>query len=138
MTKAEILAALNANPVCYLATVEGNRPHVRGMQMVSADENGIIFQCWKIKDLHKQIEKNPEVEACFNVKNGPQIRVSGRLEIIEDLNAKKDMEAKRPYLTPGIKAHGGLDVLAIYRLRHGRATLWSMPTNFDPKTYIDL
>jgi len=43
MNKSEILGFLNANPLCHLATVEGNKPHVRGMMLYRADENGLIF-----------------------------------------------------------------------------------------------
>jgi uncharacterized pyridoxamine 5'-phosphate oxidase family protein len=138
MTKAEILAAVNANPIAYVATVEGNKPHVRGMQMHKADETGIYFQAWKAKDIHKQIEKNPEVELCFNTKDSGQIRVSGRFEIVEDLALKKEVEGKRPFMTPIIKEKGGYDAVAIYRLRKGKATIWTMGANFVPKTYVEL
>ncbi|MBN1189237.1 MAG: pyridoxamine 5'-phosphate oxidase family protein [Dehalococcoidales bacterium] len=138
MTKAEILAAMNANPMCHLATVEGNRPHVRGMGMYKADESGIYFQAWKVKDLHQQIVDNPEVELCFNTKDGKQIRVSGRFEILEDLELKKEVEAKRTFITPIIKEKGGYDVVAIYRLKKGQATVWTMAENFAPKTYVEL
>jgi len=137
MTKQEILAALNANPICYVATVEGNKPHVRAMGLFRADEDGIIFQAWKIKDIHKQIVNNPEVEICCNTKDGKQIRISGRFEIVEDLALKKEIEAKRPFMTPVIKEKS-YDVVAVYRLRHGKACVWTMAENFAPKTYIDL
>lgn len=138
MTKAEILEAINANPTAYVATVEGNKPHVRGMGMHKADDTGIYFQAWKIKDIHKQIEKNPEVELCFNTKDGKQIRISGRFEIVEDLALKKEVEAKRPFMTPIIAAKGGYNVVAIYRLRKGKAQVWTMADNFAPKTYVEL
>ncbi len=138
MTKSEILAAINANPIAHVATVEGNKPHVRGMGMYKADETGIYFQAWKIKDVHKQVEKNPEVELCFGTKDGKQIRISGRFEIVEDLALKKEVEAKRTFMTPIIKEKGGYDVVAIYRLKNGKAQVWSMAENFAPKTYIQL
>jgi pyridoxamine 5'-phosphate oxidase len=137
MTRAEILAAINANPTAYVATVEGDRPHVRAMGMYKADETGIYFQAWKIKDVHKQIEKNPNVELCFNTKDGKQIRISGKFEIVEDMALKKDVEAKRPFMTPTIKEKG-YDVVAIYRLKNGKACVWTMAENFVPKTYIDI
>jgi len=31
MNKAEIMAFLNSNPVCRLATLDGDQPRVRGM-----------------------------------------------------------------------------------------------------------
>jgi uncharacterized pyridoxamine 5'-phosphate oxidase family protein len=37
MTKTEILEFINANPTCYFATSENNKPRVRGMRMYRAD-----------------------------------------------------------------------------------------------------
>jgi pyridoxamine 5'-phosphate oxidase len=138
MTKAEVLEAINAAGIPYMATVEGDKPHVRAMGMVKADETGIYFQAWKNKDVHKQIEKNPNVELCYNTKDGKQIRVSGKFEIVEDLALKKEVEVKRPFMTPTIKEKGGYDIVAIYVLRHGKAQVWTRADNFAPKTYIDL
>ena len=138
MTKAEILAALNANPVAWVATVEGNKPHVRGLQMHKADESGIYFQAWKIKDIHQQLVKNPAVELAFSTKDGKQIRVGGKFEILEDLAIKKEVEKQRPFLTMAMKDRGGYDAIVIYRLKNGKATVWTMGENFAPKTYIDL
>lgn len=136
MSKSEILAALNANPTCYMATVEGNKPHVRPMGMVSADENGIIIQSWTIKDIHPQVARNPEVELCFSTKDGKSIRVSGKAEIVEDLAFKQAVAAKRPFMKPTIDEKGW-GVVAIYRIK-GKAVVWERKDNFTPKTYIDL
>ena len=138
MTKTEILALINANPICYMATLEGNKPHVRGMGMYQANEKGLFFQTWKIKDLHKQLVNNPEVELCFSTKDGKQIRVNGRMELVEDLALKKEVEAKRAFMTPVIKEKGGYDIVAMWRLSKGKAQIWEMKENFAPKTYIEL
>ena len=137
MTKEEIIKIIKANPMSFMATVEGNKPHVRGMGIIDADENGIIIQTWTIKDIHQQVLKNPEIELCFNdMKAGIQVRVSGRAEIINDPEFKKKVVEKRPFMKPTVEKHG-LDVVALYRLK-GKATVWTMATNFDPKIYIDL
>jgi len=138
MNKSEILAFLNANPVCHLATVEGNKPHVRGMRIYKADENGIILQTAKMKDLHKQLSENPNVELCFNnYKDSIQIRVSGAVEFVEDKALKDEVITKRPFLKPLVEKEG-YDIVTIYRLRKGIATIWTFETNFAPKTYIEL
>jgi uncharacterized pyridoxamine 5'-phosphate oxidase family protein len=61
MTKAEIRDFLNANPICYFAASENNRPSVRALGMVRADEKGILFQIVEGKDLPKQLLQSPEV-----------------------------------------------------------------------------
>ena len=137
MTKAEILNLIKSNRTCFMATVEDNKPHVRGIGIYDVDENGIIIQTWKTKDIHKQIVKNPEVELCFNdFKAGIQVRVSGKVEIIEDLALKQKVVADRTFMKPIVESKG-YDVVAIYRLK-GKATVWTRDKNFEPKEYIEL
>jgi uncharacterized pyridoxamine 5'-phosphate oxidase family protein len=138
MNKAEVLAFLNDNHDCHLATVEGNKPHVRAMGMYRADENGIIIQTSRVKDLYKQLSANPNVELCFyNPKDSIQIRVSGTVELVEDMELKKEILAQRHFLKPLVDKEG-YEVLAIYWLKKGRATVWTFATNLAPKTYIEL
>jgi len=138
MNKAEIIAFLNANPACHLATVEGDKPHVRGMGIYKADENGIILQTAKVKDLYKQLSGNPNVELWFNnYKDRIQVRVSGTVEAVDDTELKKEIIAKRQFLKPLVEKEG-YEVIAVYRLKKDVATVWTFETNLAPKTYIKL
>ena len=140
MNKSEIFEFLNANPTFHLATVEGNKPHVRGMLMYRADENGIIFHTGKGKDLHKQLSADPHVELSFNnasFENLIQIRVGGTVELVEDLDLKKEIVDKREFLKPWVEKMG-YELLAVYRMKNGVATVWTMKTNFAPKEFIQL
>ena len=138
MDKSGILAFLNANRTCHLATLEGDKPHVRAIGIHKANEDGIIFQSYTIKDIHKQLCENPKVELCFNnYKDSIQIRVSGAVEFVEDKALKDEVIAKRPFLKPLVEKEG-YDIVTIYRLRKGIATVWTSETNFAPKTYIEL
>ncbi len=131
---------LNTNPVFHLATVEGDKPHVRGLLLYKADENGIIFHTGKMKDLHKQLTKNPNVEMGFNTnsfENLIQIRVSGTVELVENLELKKEIVQKREFLKPWVDQMG-YEFLAVYRMKKGVATIWTMKTNFAPKEFIEL
>lgn len=74
MTKKELFDAMNQNPVFHLATVEGKQPHVRGMLLYRADENGIIFHTSSAKEVYQQMISNAKVELCFQAE-GTQIRV---------------------------------------------------------------
>ena len=140
MNKSEILGFLNANPVFHLATVEGNKPHVRGLLLYRADDNGIVFHTGKMKDLHRQLTANPLVEMSFN--NGSfedliQIRVSGAVELVEDIELKKEIVQKREFLKPWVE-RDGYGLLAVYRMKKGVATIWTMTTNFAQKEFIEL
>jgi pyridoxamine 5'-phosphate oxidase len=140
MTKNEIIEFLNANQVFHLATVEGNKPHVRGMLLYRADEDGLIFHTGKMKEIHRQLTANPHVELCFN--NGKfedlvQIRVSGTAVLVEDLELKKEIVRAREFLKPWVEQNG-YEPLAVYRIRKGIATVWTMKTNLAPKESIEL
>ena len=138
MDKSEILAIIKEIPTCFLATVDGNQARVRGMEKFRADEDGIILYTSKVKDVYQQVAKNPDVEICFlSDKGGMQIRVSGKMETVEDTGIKEELISARPFLKP-IVEKVGYDGLAILRLKNGKATTWTMKDMALPKTFIDL
>ena len=140
MNKDEILDFLNANPVFHLATVEGHKPHVRGMLLYRADENGIIFHTAKMKDVHRQLTEDPNLELSFNngnFENLIQVRISGAAELVEDLDLKKEIVQEREFLKPWVEQNG-YGPLAVYRIKKGVATVWTMKTNFEPKKFVQM
>ena len=138
MTRTEIIKFMNENAACHLATVEGNQPRVRGMWMYRADEQGIVFHTGTTKDLYKQLIANPNVELCFNnAKDGVQVRVSGKAELVEDQKLKEEIVAARPFLKPWV-AERGYSFLANFRVAKGTATVWTMATNLEPKAFVQL
>ena len=134
MDKKEILAFITENPIGYLGTVDGKAARVRGMDTFRADEKGLIFYTSKMKDVFKQMAKNPEVEVCYFAK-GTQVRVRGKIEIVEDLALKKEIVEKRPFLKPMYEK--GYDNMGVLRLK-GKATTWNMQNMAAPTTFIDL
>jgi len=138
MNRDEILEFLNSHPACHLATTEGNQPHVRGMLMVRADKEGILFQTADLKDLWTQIQSNPKVEICFNdFKTGLQVRVIGLAEVVEEQKLKEEIVEKRSFLKPWVEKRG-YQMIKLFRVRDCRAFVWTREKNFDPKEYIDI
>jgi pyridoxamine 5'-phosphate oxidase len=138
MTNEQIFKLLKSNPVFALATAENNIPHVRMMMLYRADENGIIFNTGENKEVHNQLSKNENAELCFySPSERRQIRISGSVEEIEDIELKKQVVKDFPFLKEWVDKEG-YDVLVIYCLKHGKATTWTMETNFKPKEYIQL
>jgi uncharacterized pyridoxamine 5'-phosphate oxidase family protein len=136
MTKEEIIDFVNANPVCYLATVEDDSPHVRAMGMYKADERGILLQTGTIKGMYREIARNPKIELCFN--GGEKVvRISGTAEFIEDQDLKEEIIKARPFLKPLVKTHG-YDVVKVFRVANAVATVWTMATNLEPVELINL
>ena len=138
MTKEEVFEFIKRNPVFALATAEENKPYVRHMMLYRADDNGIIFNTGENKDVHHQLQANPQVEMCFyNADEGRQVRIAGTVEVLEDIELKKRVVADYPFLQEWVDREG-YEVLIVYRLRNGKATTWTMKTNFQPKEYIQL
>jgi pyridoxamine 5'-phosphate oxidase len=139
MNFEDCLKLANENKTAYVATVEGDQPRVRAMLMWFADKTGFYFQTGTMKALCGQLTKNPKVELCFfdpKVKpSGMMLRVSGKVEFIEDKALKKKAFEDRPFL----KALGMTEdspAMVIFRVAKGEAYFWSMQTNFEPKQYI--
>jgi pyridoxamine 5'-phosphate oxidase len=140
MDKKEMLDFITKNPTAYMATVDGNKPHVRPMGTYRADENGIIFAMQSPKDVYKQLIKNPETELCYHAE-GIVIRVSGRMQHVTDLALRKEIVEKRTFYKPGVEKEGW-DYVGVFILKHGKATVMDMkspPTPPGaPKIYIEL
>ena len=81
----------------YLATVEGDQPHVRPFGTVDIFDGKLYIQTGKVKDVSKQIAANPKVELCA-FDGGRWLRVSGKLVRDDRVEAKAHMLASYPEL----------------------------------------
>jgi len=139
MNKAEIFAFIKKCGHAYMATIEGNKPHVRAMGTHRADENGIILAMQTYKEVYKQVVKNPETELLY-FADGVQVRVSGRLQESKDLALKKEIAEARPFYKPGVEKEGW-GYFGVYILKHGKAYVTDMKVPTPPgapRTYVDL
>lgn len=137
MDKNEIFKYLNDSKIFFLATTEGDTPHVRGIFLHRADEKGISFTTGKVRDLYKQLKANPKVELCFSQEKS-SIRVSGKVvELDDDLDLKKEIVASRPFMKPWIDA-AGYSPMAVFRVVDCVATTWRFDKTLEPKTFIPL
>lgn len=81
----------------YLATVEGDQPRVRPFGTVDIFEDKLYIQTGKVKEVSKQIQKNPKAELCaFNGEKW--LRVAGTLVSDERVEAKAHMLDSYPNL----------------------------------------
>ncbi len=128
----------NQNPSSYIATADGDQPRVRGMLMWTADKTGFYYSTGSTKDLYRQLKANPKVELCFfdaKSKNMDQMRITGKVEFVEDMKIREKLVEERPFL----KQMGyGADspTLIVIRVIPFTATFWTWETNLKPKEYI--
>ncbi len=81
----------------YLATVEGDQPHVRPFGTVLLHDGRLYIQTGKVKPVSKQIAANPRAELCA-FKDGRWLRVAGELVEDDRREVKVAMLEKLPVL----------------------------------------
>lgn len=93
----EVQEFLKNAKVYYLATVDGNKPKVRPFGTAEIFEGKLYIQTGKVKDVSKQIAKNPYVEIC--AFNGSEwVRLAGKLVRDDRLEPKEYMLEQHPEL----------------------------------------
>ena len=93
----KVLEFLKNAEVYYLATVDGDQPRVRPFGTIHIFEGKLYIQTGKVKDVSKQIHKNPKAEICA-FKDGAWIRLAGTLVEDERIEAKASMLDAYPTL----------------------------------------
>ena len=93
----EVLNFLDEAKTYYLATVDGDQPRVRPFGTALVYEDKLYIQTGKVKNVSKQIAKNPKVELCAFL-NGKWLRLSGKLVNDDRREVKKAMLDKMPVL----------------------------------------
>src|SRR5665648_38356 len=89
----------NQNPVSFLSSTDGDQPRVRGLLLWFADKTGFYYNVGAVKEVYKQLKVNPKVEVCFfnaKSKSMDQMRVTGQVEFLNDLELKKKLVEARP------------------------------------------
>ncbi len=131
MDFSECVKFANANPVTYIATMDGDQPRVRAFAMWFADETGFYYHTGTPKAVWKQLVRNPKVELCFYEPGdaGRMMRVAGAVEFLDDAALKERLVKERPWLLQ-IGVSGPADAkLAVFRVAHGEAYFWTMENN---------
>ena len=135
------------NPNGFTATTEGDQPHVRPLTVWQADGTGIYFFLPNFKQVYRQLRENPKIEIAFHQPGTPTdlvtlpelgtvpgvgtlLRVTGRLEFLEDAETRKELFDIHPWLK---KLGDGTDnpMIAIFRIAEGQFSFWTLENNFQ-------
>jgi pyridoxamine 5'-phosphate oxidase len=133
MSYQEALSFIKENPACFIATTDGDQPRVRGFLAILFDDNCIYFTTGTMKSVYDQLAKNPKVELCFFTPDFRKtLRVSGKIEIVDDLAKKQQLANERDYLKP-FRNKADDPSFILLRLSHGKAFFWTMQQNMHEK-----
>jgi uncharacterized pyridoxamine 5'-phosphate oxidase family protein len=89
------------NPITFIGTMDGDQPRVRAFGMWFADKTGLYYHTSTMKDVCKQLKKNPRVELCFCSLPGPSLRsmrVTGKVEFVEGKALEERLLRDRPWM----------------------------------------
>ena len=81
----------------YLATTDGDQPHVRPFGTANIFEGKLYIQTGLVKPVAKQLLANPKAEICA-MTGGKWIRIEGKLVLDERTEAQKAMLDAYPNL----------------------------------------
>ena len=109
--------------VYYIATVDGDQPHVRPFGTVNIFDGKLYIQTGKSKDVSKQIETNGKVEISAMVGDDRWIRLTGTLVEDDRIEARISMLDAYPSLQAMYKADDGNTV--VYYLKDAKAEFCS-------------
>jgi uncharacterized pyridoxamine 5'-phosphate oxidase family protein len=124
----------NENPVCYVATTDGDQPRVRAFMMFFADETGFYFGTFSTKRVSEQLKANPRVELCYynnpaleDMMNAKMMRVTGEVEFLDDIALKTRIFEERRFLFAKVGIESPEDPrIEIFRIATGEAHFWTM------------
>ncbi|MBR1752045.1 MAG: pyridoxamine 5'-phosphate oxidase family protein [Ruminococcus sp.] len=125
----EVYDFLKAAQTYYLATVDGDKARVRPFGTVDIFEDKLYIQTGKVKDVSKQLHKNPNAEICA-FKDGTWLRVSGELVSDDRVEAKAHMLDNYPDLKNMYSAED--DNTEVFYFKNAEATFSSFTA--EPKT----
>ena len=109
--------------VYYIATVDGDQPHVRPFGTVNIFEGKLYIQTGKSKDVSRQIEANGKVEISAMVGDDRWIRLTGTLVEDDRIEARISMLDAYPSLQAIYKPDDGNTV--VYYIKDAAAAFCS-------------
>jgi len=132
MNYDDVASFIRENPVCTFATMDGEQPRVRGFLTLLFDgEPGLYFTTGGKKKVCGQLEKNPKVELCYLSQDfGRMLRVTGKVEFVDDLAKKEKLFNERDYLKAVISDPADPDY-RLLRIMHASARFWTITDNMN-------
>ena len=129
MSFTDCIKFANENPVCFIATMDGDQPRVRPIGLWYADEKGFYIQTQSVKAFAKQMEKNPKIEICFFAPQSDSdrkvLRVYGKVKPVTDLEVLKKCIEERVFLKDMGIVKPDDPLLAVFHLYTGEAFFWT-------------
>lgn len=120
----EVQAYLKECGAFFIATVDGDQPHVRAFGVSEIINDRLYIMTGKVKDVYKQMAKNGKFEICALKPSGSEwMRVTGTLVNDETLSVKEEFLNRNESLKSMYKADD--DNMAVLYIINGIARFCS-------------
>ena len=120
----EVQAYLKECGTFFIATVDGDQPHVRAFGVSEIIQDRLYIMTGKVKDVYKQMAKNGKFEICALKPSGTEwMRLSGTLVNDESLSVKEEFLNRNKGLKSMYKADDGN--MAVLYITNGEARFCS-------------
>ena len=120
----EVQAYLKACGTFFIATVDGDQPHVRPFGVSEIIDGKLYIMTGKVKDVYKQIDKNGKFEICALKPSGSEwMRLCGTLVNDETLAVKEEFLNRNEGLKSMYKADD--DNMAVLQITNATARFCS-------------
>ena len=107
----------------YLATAEGDQPHVRPFGTVNIFDGKLYTQTGKVKPVAQQMKANPKIEISGMNPNGKWIRLQAEAVLDPRIEAQESMLDAHPTLKAMYQPGDGNT--EVYYLKNAVATICS-------------
>jgi len=130
MELSDCTAFAGEHPICYVATEDGDQPHVRPLLLWFANEDGFYFMTMSPKQFSAQLHANPKVEVCFyngasELPEAKMMRLTGAVEFVDDAELVRKVSAERTALE-GIIGRPLEPITEVFRIASGEARFWTL------------
>jgi len=130
MNYHNIVEFIKQNPICNIATCQGEQPHTRAF-LTNIIDDKFYFTTSSTKSVGKQIQHNSKSELCYlKADFSKMLRIETNLKIIDDKNIKQHLIDTKDYLK-------GFDrddpTFLLFTLCDSKATFWNIEDNLKEK-----
>ena len=127
-----IVDYLTSVPAWYLATCEGDQPHVRPFSFAAEPDGKLWFCTNNTKDVYKDMQQNPNIEVSVSSPAYAWIRLNGEA-VFEDNMAAKEMCIQNP-IVKGQYGEATNPIFEVFYLKDAHAVIADFSGN-PPQEY---
>jgi len=141
MTFDDCVQFVGETPNGFLATTEGEQPHVRPMTVWHVDRSGLYFFTSAVKPLFAQLLANRNVEIAFHQPGIPSdmgivLRIAGTIEIVTDMKIREKLYQTYDWLKEIGTGQPDSPTIVVFRISSGHFNVWTWENNVNPGPWI--